>query len=62
MYAIRTMNNISDIVKETMTEERGYALAPDVQEPDGILVRSANLHDMDMKPNLLAIARAPARA
>ena len=40
------------------TEE--YVKTEDIGEADGILVRSASMHDMDLPDNLLAVARAGA--
>jgi len=37
-----------------------YTFSPEMQEPEGILVRSAAMHDMDLPETLLAIARAGA--
>ena len=42
------------------TPGRGLHLSPEIENPDGILVRSAAMHDMELGEDLLAIARAGA--
>ena len=59
MYKIQTLNNISDVIHQSLTAER-YLIAKEEPVPDGILVRSASMHDMDLPDSLLAIARAGA--
>ena len=59
MYKIQTLNNISDVIHQSLTAER-YLIAKEEPVPDGILVRSASMHDMDLPESLLAIARAGA--
>ena len=56
MYKVHCLNNISDKGLDLLTEE--YALTDDVNEADVILVRSANMHEMDIPANLKAVARA----
>ena len=46
MYKIQTLNNISDVIHQSLTAER-YLIAKEEPVPDGILVRSASMHDMD---------------
>ena len=58
MYNIHYLNKISDKGTALWTED--YALATPLENADGILVRSASMHDMEMPKNLLAIARAGA--
>jgi len=59
MRKIKTINNISrtgtDILKE-----RGYEVGPDIDNPDGIIIRSKDILDFEPKENLLCIARAGA--
>ena len=45
MKKIRTINNISPLGTQILIE-RGLAVGPDITDPDGILVRSADLNDM----------------
>ncbi len=58
MYKIQTLNAISDIIFTQLNDQ--YAVAADQADPDGILVRSAAMHDMELGENLLGIARAGA--
>ncbi|MGN0157584.1 MAG: phosphoglycerate dehydrogenase [Brotaphodocola sp.] len=58
MNKIHCMNAISKHGTNLLTEN--YTLTDDVNEAQGILVRSASLHEMEMPESLLAIARAGA--
>ncbi len=59
MKNIKLMNKISACGTDAFP--RGdYHLDTDVQNEEGILVRSASLHEMDFAPSLRAIARAGA--
>ena len=58
MYQIHYLNKISQQGTALWTED--FALNDDMNAADGVLVRSANMHDMDLPQNLLAIARAGA--
>ena len=42
MYKIQTLNNISDVIHQSLTAER-YLIAKEEPVPDGILVRSASM-------------------
>ena len=57
MYRIQTMNKISPVGLNRFPSEL-YEVSDAVQDPQGILVRSAKLLDMEFNPSLLAIARA----
>ena len=59
MFEIKTMNSISPVGIEVL-EKKGCRVAADVENPQGLLVRSADLHHMEFGPELLAIARAGA--
>ena len=59
MLKIKTMNTISEHGTGAL-KKRGCLVGPDVENPDGMLIRSANLHGMEFGENLLAIARAGA--
>ncbi len=52
------MNNIAEVGLARFHD--GFEQTEDVNEAEGILVRSAKLHDMEFSDNLLAIARAGA--
>ena len=58
MRHIHCLNNISAFGTNLLTDD--YALTDDVAQAEGILVRSAAMHDMDFSENLLAIGRAGA--
>ena len=58
MYNIHYLNKISQ--KGTALWSDDYTLTNDVNAADAIMVRSANMHDMELPENLLAIARAGA--
>ncbi|MCI6887986.1 MAG: phosphoglycerate dehydrogenase [Lachnospiraceae bacterium] len=58
MRKIHCINAISKYGTNLLTED--YALTDDVNEAEGILVRSASLHEMQFPASLLAIARAGA--
>ncbi len=55
---VLTLNAISKKGLARLPE--GYAVGNDVAEPDGILVRSQNMHEMDIPASVLAIGRAGA--
>lgn len=59
MYTIKTLNAISPVGIAKLPKNL-FETAVDCEAPDGILVRSADMLNMEFKPNLLAIARAGA--
>ena len=58
MFNIHYLNKISEQGTALWTED--YQNTEDINAADAILVRSANMHDMDLPENLLAVARAGA--
>ena len=58
MYNIHYLNKISDQGTALWTED--FRRVDNVEEAEGILVRSASMHDMHLPENLLAVARAGA--
>ena len=58
MNHIHYLNKISPKGTELWTEN--YAVTDNISEADAVLVRSANMHDMVLPANLLAVARAGA--
>lgn len=58
-YNIQLLNAISDII-HTILPKDTYTIADQIDQPDGLLVRSAKIHDMEFASNLRAIARAGA--
>jgi D-3-phosphoglycerate dehydrogenase len=59
MFRIRTMNKISAPGLELFPREK-YEIAGEIPNPDAILVRSAELHNMEIPNSVLAVARAGA--
>ena len=59
MFKIKTMNAISPVGLETL-EKLGCAVSAEETNPDGMLIRSADLHNYAFNPELLGIARAGA--
>lgn len=59
MFNIQTLNKIS---KNGLSrfDSTNYRIADDIDNPDGLIVRSAALHDMEFADSTLAIARAGA--
>ncbi len=58
MMRLHCLNPISKYGTELLDEK--YQLTDKVEEADGILVRSASMHEMELSENLLAVARAGA--
>ncbi len=58
MFKYHCLNPIADIGLDKFTAN--YEKTEDVNEADGILVRSAAMHDMELPEKLLAVARAGA--
>lgn len=58
MFKYYCLNQISPVGLEKFTGN--YEKAGDIQDADGVLVRSASMHDMELPENLLAVARAGA--
>lgn len=58
MYTIGTLNKISPAGLARLTDE--YTIVDDVQKANGIILRSYNMHEMELSENLLAVGRAGA--
>lgn len=58
-YRILTLNSISVRGLERLPRER-YELASEVGNPHAVLLRSADMHGMNIAPSVLAVARAGA--
>lgn len=58
MYKINCLNPISKVGLANLTED--YRITENVNEADGILVRSASMHELELPDSLLAVARAGA--
>jgi D-3-phosphoglycerate dehydrogenase len=59
MYKILTLNNISPLGLERLPRE-SYEVASEIQHPDAILLRSYNMHEMEVPATVKAIGRAGA--
>ncbi len=58
MHKIKLYNNIAQLGLNEFDSEFEYSA--DMENPEGIVVRSANLHDIEYNPELKAISRAGA--
>jgi D-3-phosphoglycerate dehydrogenase len=58
-FKILTLNNISVRGLDRLPRQL-YEVASEIGHPDAILVRSADMHAMDIPPSVLAVARAGA--
>ena len=58
-YKLLTLNHIARVGLERLPEER-YLTGDRLSEPDAILVRSHNMHDMDVPASVRAVGRAGA--
>ncbi|WP_085832824.1 3-phosphoglycerate dehydrogenase family protein [Clostridium merdae] len=58
MYRVKTLNNIAEEGLSRLGQN--YEYGSNVENPQGILVRSAAMHDMELPEELLAVARAGA--
>lgn len=58
-FRVLVLNQISQGGLDRLPAER-YAVAKDIAVPDAILVRSADMHSMDIPPSVRAIGRAGA--
>ena len=59
MFTIQTLNKISPVGMDIFDKQK-FLCGNEVANPDGIIVRSASLHEMAFPPSLKAIARAGA--
>ena len=59
MFRIQTLNKISSVGLDVFPKDK-YEVASDIQNPDAILVRSADMNDMEIPASVIAIARAGA--
>ncbi|MGI6721666.1 MAG: 3-phosphoglycerate dehydrogenase family protein [Anaerovoracaceae bacterium] len=58
MYKIGTLNKISPVGLGHLSDN--YSVSDNLDDASGIIVRSADMHEMEFSPELLAIARAGA--
>ena len=59
MYKVKTLNAISPVY-ETVLNMEDYAFDAYAENPDAIMVRSANMHEMDIPESVQCVARAGA--
>ncbi len=59
MYRILTLNNISTVGLERLPADQ-YTVGDDIAEPDAILLRSFNMHAMEIPASVKAVGRAGA--
>ena len=59
MFKVKTLNNIAVAGLRRLTRDR-FEVSADVVEPDAILLRAYNMHDMDVPASVTAIGRAGA--
>lgn len=58
-YKILTLNNISAVGLDRLSREH-YEVASEIRHPDAIMLRSYNMHDMEIPATVKAIGRAGA--
>ena len=59
MKEILTLNPISDRIYDHLSKEE-YSVSAQAKEPEGILVRSADMHEFSLPKSVMAVARAGA--
>ena len=59
MFKIQTLNKISAVGLDRLPRDN-YEVASELSNPDGIILRSYKMHDMDLPESVLGIARAGA--
>ncbi|WP_416826410.1 phosphoglycerate dehydrogenase [Ectobacillus polymachus] len=59
MFTVQTLNNIAQNGLEQLPKDN-YTITNEAELPDGILVRSFNMHELELPSTLKAIARAGA--
>lgn len=60
MYTIKTLNAIADCGLEVFQKDDNYQIDQESNSPDAIVLRSFNMHDMELDENVKAVARAGA--
>ena len=59
MYIIKTLNNIAQVGLDVFNSDH-FTIDNGSEKADGIVLRSFNMHDMEIDPTVKAIARAGA--
>ena len=57
MYKIRNLNPISPVYHDILSADK-YLVGAEVEKPDAIIVRSADMQQMDIEDQLLCVGRA----
>ncbi|MEI3523053.1 MAG: hypothetical protein V8Q36_02405 [Anaerotignum sp.] len=60
MYTIKTLNQISQAGLSKLPEAEFLVPDPEAARPEGIILRSFDMHSMELNDNLLGVARAGA--
>ena len=58
MFQINCLNPISKVGLDRLTAD--YKVIDNMNDAEGVLVRSASMHELELPENLLAVARAGA--
>lgn len=59
MYKIQTLNKISSVGLNNLDKSK-YEIGTDIKSPDGIILRSFNMQDIELPSSLKSVARAGA--
>ena len=59
MFKVLTLNKISPVIYDYLPADK-FSISADEADPDAVIVRSFNMHEMELGKNLKAIARAGA--
>ena len=59
MYQIQTLNAISPVIYNHLTQD-AFTVSKEIASPDAVIVRSASMLEMELPASLLSIARAGA--
>ena len=57
MFKIRNLNPISPVYRDILGGDK-YLVSAEAEKPDAIIVRSADMHEMDIEDQLLCVGRA----
>ena len=59
MYNVLTLNSISEVGLSKLNPKK-YVIGDDIKDPEGIILRSYDMHEMELPDSLAAVARAGA--